>query len=843
MGMDAKHCIPTLILSDIFQVGVFMTDNAGNTLTTAKKITLSSSLQTFTDRVDSTDLNDFYSFSLSARSSLNIAVDGLSANADVQLIRDANSNGSVDSGEVLSTSNKTGSSSESLRPTLDAGNYFIRVYSNTGDTNYNLKVFQNFAPTSLDFKLNATTLKTTDTLSINNAWVSDNNGVSDLTRVDFRIQRADGTWIDVADANTFTADTNNANKASFSYSLSLNSLNLTAGTYTVQGIAYDKTGAASNTVRLGLTLENPGLTLTNSKTITLSGNTQTFTDKVDSTNINDFYSFSLTANGTVNLAVDGLGANADLQLIRDANSNGLFDGGEVVTGSYKTGTSSESIRTTLDTGTYFIRVYSQNSNTNYNLKVWQDVAPSSLEFKLNSTTFATTDTLRVASAWVSDGNGVSDLSKVDFRIQKSDGTWLDVADATSFSTQLNNGNKASFSSSWSLSSLNLGVGTYTLQGIAYDKASGASNTVKQTFTITTSTTNVQDWYSQNLVDQELIRLTRNLAADGSLSREDMLDIFRNAQDNSAIDANEVTGLRALVGTTTSFTIQDSVKWLSKQVVNGASAGMSATNFESNLVGRWFLGTVAPTATFNDSSLTYTVVQGTLYGSANEARIGDIDQGSLGDCAFLAALGATFGRQSDDSGNASSSIINSMITDNGDNTYTVRFYSTTATDPGEAQYVTVDRRIATSVAAKRNNNVLWVALVEKAYAQWREWREGQPGYDIIGNGDSLSRPLRFVTGRDNVNYSMSNVTYSTLETALTKGQAITTARSGSDTQYVVSSHAYSVTNVYVNSSGEQRVIVRNPWGVDGKTKIGANDGFLDLSFSEFKETFNYGITVV
>ena len=240
-------------------------DNAGNTLTTAKKLSVSSNIQTFADRVDSTDPNDFYSFSLSARSSLNIAVDGLSANADLQLIRDTNSNGLVDSGEVISGSNKTGRSSESIRRTLDAGNYFIRVYSNTGDTNYNLKVFENFAPTALEFKLNDSSLKATDTLSINSGWVSDSNGVSDLSKVDFRIQRANGSWIDVADATKFTVDPNNTNKASFSHNLSLNSLNLAAGAYTLQGIAYDKTGATSNTVRLGLTIENPELTLTNAK--------------------------------------------------------------------------------------------------------------------------------------------------------------------------------------------------------------------------------------------------------------------------------------------------------------------------------------------------------------------------------------------------------------------------------------------------------------------------------------------------------------------------------------------------------------------------------------------------
>ena len=50
------------------------------------------------------------------------------------------------------------------------------------------------APTSLQFNLNSTSLKNTDTLSINNGWVFDSNGATDLSRVDFRIKRANGTF-------------------------------------------------------------------------------------------------------------------------------------------------------------------------------------------------------------------------------------------------------------------------------------------------------------------------------------------------------------------------------------------------------------------------------------------------------------------------------------------------------------------------------------------------------------------------------------------------------------------------------------------------------------------------
>ena len=166
----------------------------------------------------------------------------------------------------------------------------------------------------------------------------------------------------------------------------------------------------------------------------------------------------------------------------------------------------------------------------------------------------------------------------------------------------------------------------------------------------------------------------------------------------------------------------------------------------------------------------------------------------------------------------------------------------------AQYVTVDNRVATyngQIFGASRTNALWVPLVERAYAQWREWREGRPGYNLIGNGDNLANPLGYVTGRAPINYNINSVTFSQLQTALSSGRAVETARTSSsgNTAYIVNYHAYSVTNAYVNGRGEQRVVVRNPWGLDGLTASGnASDGFIDLSFSEFRASMNYGVTI-
>lgn len=199
--------------------------------------------RSFSDFVGSSDPDDYYRLNLSAPGSLSVAVDGLSADANLQLF---NSNGTL-----IGSSAQVGTLAESINLSgLSAGTYYVRVYQSSGNTNYNL---------------------------------------------------------------TLTAD------------------------------------LAGNTLS---TARNLG---------SLSG-TQTLGDFVGSSDTNDYYQFNLSASGSLNIVLNGLSADANLQLL---NSDGSLIGS-----SAQVGNVAESINASgLAAGTYYIRVYQASGDTNYTLNL------------------------------------------------------------------------------------------------------------------------------------------------------------------------------------------------------------------------------------------------------------------------------------------------------------------------------------------------------------------------------------------------------------------------------------------------------------------------------------------
>ncbi len=150
VGVSTIACLYKKLktLNKGINLNMVLTPDPGSTLSTAYGLsTISGRSAVLSDAVGTADPNDYFRFSFSASSSsLSVLLSGLSANADLQVIRDANFNRTVDPGEVIGSSTRTGTASEQINlSNLAAGDYYVRVYQVSGDTNYNLTLVSDAA--------------------------------------------------------------------------------------------------------------------------------------------------------------------------------------------------------------------------------------------------------------------------------------------------------------------------------------------------------------------------------------------------------------------------------------------------------------------------------------------------------------------------------------------------------------------------------------------------------------------------------------------------------------------------------------------------------------------------
>ncbi len=240
-----------------------------NSIATARNLGTLNAPQNVTEFVGNADPNDFYRFQLTNDSQTSITLNGLTADADIQLIRDFNLNGFVDPGEVLGASLAPNHNPERIDARLTAGTYYLQVAQYRGDTNYNL--------------------------GLNVTPIGDSAG----------------------------------NNLSFARDLG--------------------------------TLATP----------------QTLNEWVSPSDPNDFYRFQLDGSRPLSVTLDGLSADADLQLIRDFNANGIVDTGEILDGSYGWNATPEGFqRSDLAPGTYYLQVTRYSGATGYNLSLLGDLYSS-----------------------------------------------------------------------------------------------------------------------------------------------------------------------------------------------------------------------------------------------------------------------------------------------------------------------------------------------------------------------------------------------------------------------------------------------------------------------------------
>jgi hypothetical protein len=363
-----------------------------------------------------------------------------------------------------------------------------------------------------------------------------------------------------------------------------------------------------------------------------------------------------------------------------------------------------------------------------------------------------------------------------------------------------------------------------------------------------------------LQDADLAATVGRLDADGSINRQDMIDILRSvASSHATLTSAELLDLQAIVADAAALNMPGYVQVLASDVVNGSPAnalyqGQPLGNLApgsgsaqlNNLINKWFLGTDHPGTAAYDYTIGALVPGGVIYYySFDYAQAGgklfidgpsptDAAQGWLGDCYFITALGSIAHSNPD--------AIRDMIIDNGDGTYTVRFYTGvenwTNLDDGtvlegfgtaaKADYVTVDSMLpvfpdgTTLVYDGTGQNVtsptteLWLPLLEKAYVQWNEtgrlWRpgfavNGIPYYNTVWGG-YMGDVYAQVLGHSGLTYYPANGDKQAMIDAVTSNKAVSVATNNDPGNGLVGAHAYAVLGY---DSASDTFTLYNPWG--------------------------------
>ena len=357
------------------------------------------------------------------------------------------------------------------------------------------------------------------------------------------------------------------------------------------------------------------------------------------------------------------------------------------------------------------------------------------------------------------------------------------------------------------------------------------------------------------LDPAMFTLVQSLFADQAIDRTGMIQILQSAAVGGAVTPDALSALEILTTpqNESQLNVPNYVAVLASDVVNGNSAnanyqGQPLGNLAEqgtdqlratalgDLVNKWFYGTDLPAAVVGT---TYTAVAGSLFGDSPDQALNvpsssDMHQGALGDCYFIAALGAL----ADSSPAAIESMFIPNGVENGVPSWTVRFYYDSARGY-VADYVTANAMLPIDLAGNLGfagagtNGSLWMPLLEKAYAQWnetgREGRDGRNSYTSLDGGwmqnvDSQVLGLAPTT----LCPASDPATKQALIDALESNAAVTAAIFGGDTEFnalgLVSDHAYDVVGYDADpaSATFDTFRLKNPWGFDDPAPLTWDD---------------------
>jgi len=207
------------------------------------------------------------------------------------------------------------------------------------------------------------------------------------------------------------------------------------------------------------------------------------------------------------------------------------------------------------------------------------------------------------------------------------------------------------------------------------------------------------------------------------------------------------------------------------------------------------------------------------------KLQDVQQGYVGDCYFLATIGAV--------AKADPNFIRNHVADLGDGTYAVQFQRA-----GKPVYVRVDGDMPmlegdlAAGAAPADEDAVWVGVMEKAYAYFRD---GDGTYASIEGGfpSEVFADLGFVPTPAALSAESDLLTMALQDQNAGRVAVFGTGDVPAGSP-LIEFHAYTVDQVLVDDTGTPYALrLRNPWGSDGgeKDTDGVDDGYITVTAAE------------
>jgi hypothetical protein len=362
----------------------------GERLSTARNIGVLAGTYTNSEFVGTTDPADIYRFTLNDVANLQARVTGTSANTRVELIRDLNNNGLVDSGEIIASGTNFGAPFLSrVNQDLPKGTYFVRITPSSSNTStqYRLELVAtpfggspppdpgNILATARNLGAVAGTVTAREYVGVLDDLDAYRFTLNDLSNVQVSVQATSAnTRIQlVRDINgnglvdngeVIVSETNFS-----SANLSRFTQDLPAGTYFITVASRNASDSTLYEMNLVATpfggdgQPDPGNLLSSARNLGPVAGTVNVKEYVGVIDDLDAYRFTLNDLSNVQVNVQATSANTRIQLVRDINNNGLIDNGEVIISDTNfSSTNLSRFTQDLPAGTYFITVASRNAS-------------------------------------------------------------------------------------------------------------------------------------------------------------------------------------------------------------------------------------------------------------------------------------------------------------------------------------------------------------------------------------------------------------------------------------------------------------------------------------------------